>query len=370
MAPERLRIGLIGTVSYFNHHFGRAIEAVPEMEAVAAATLGRSANYIQHSLGESLDEYVGTYGLTLYEDPWEMVTREGLQAVYLATEDHLQAHYAIEAAKRGLHVFMHKPWASNLEDADAIIAAARESNVVILPNMPRRFKSACAYAQEQVQAGVIGRPLMIDTHHAHHLKFGPWKSDPMKAAGPEIEVGFYECDTHRMLMGAEPAKVYCVSDNLQHPGVPFVDNLKATVTFDTGAFGTLSMYYSTAFKFLPGGAIHLVGEEGGIVVRHADVTIITRAGQETITPEVEPYNTGDIRNWVHACLGLAEPKTSLEDGRRTLEFCLALRASSRLGQPVTLPLDDQPEVLSAARPYSLDEFGDMPEPPRASGVSA
>ena len=299
-----------------------------------------------------------------------MVEREGLQAVYLATEDHLQAHYAIEAAKRGLHVFMHKPWASNLADADAVIAAARESDVVILPNLPRRFKPSCAYAQEQVQAGVIGKPLMIDTHHAHHLKFGPWKSDPMKAAGPEIEVGFYECDTHRMLMGTEPAKVYCVSGNLQHTGVPFVDNLKATVTFDTGAFGTLSMYYSTDFKFLPGGAIHLVGEEGGIVVQHTDVTIITRMGQETVTPEVEPYNTGDIRNWVHACLGLAESKTSLEEGRKTLQFCMALRASSRLGEPVTLPLDDQPEVLEAARPYEMDEFGDMPEPPQAAGVSA
>jgi len=140
MTAEKLRIGLIGTVSYFNHHFGRAIKAVPEMEAVAAATLGRSDNYIQHSLGEPLDEYVQKYGLALYEDPWEMAEREGLQAVYLTTEDHLQPHYAIEATKRGLHVFMHKPWASNLEDADAVIAAARASDVVVLPNLPNRFK--------------------------------------------------------------------------------------------------------------------------------------------------------------------------------------------------------------------------------------
>jgi hypothetical protein len=74
MAAEKLRIGLIGTVPYFNHHFGRAIDAVPEMEAVAAAAakLDRSDDYIQNSLGESLDEHVQKYGLALYEDPWEM----------------------------------------------------------------------------------------------------------------------------------------------------------------------------------------------------------------------------------------------------------------------------------------------------------
>ena len=126
MATEKLRVGSVGTVSYFNHHFGWAINALPEIEA--AASLGRSASYIRHSLGESPDEYAQKHGLALYEDPWEMAEREGLQAVCLATEDHLQPHYAIEAAKRGLHVFMHGPWASNLEDVAAVIAMARENS--------------------------------------------------------------------------------------------------------------------------------------------------------------------------------------------------------------------------------------------------
>jgi len=72
MTTQKLRIGLIGTVSYLNHHFGRAIEAVPEIEAVAAASLGRSRNYVQQSLEGSLDEYVEKCGLARHEDLWEM----------------------------------------------------------------------------------------------------------------------------------------------------------------------------------------------------------------------------------------------------------------------------------------------------------
>ena len=47
---------------------------------------------------------------------------------------------------------------------------------------------------------------------------------------------------------------------------------------------------------------------------------------------------------------------------------MALRASSRLGEAVTLPLDDRPEVRKAARPYELSDFGKMPEPLIAAGV--
>ncbi len=367
---DKLRVGMIGTVSAFNDHFGHAIAAIPEMEGVAAATLGRSKNYIQYSLMDSAENYARKYKLKLYEDAWEMVEREGLQAVYLTTEDHLLAQYAIQSAKRGLHVFMHKPWATNLEDADAVIAAAGANHVVILPNLPRRFTATHVYAQLLVQAGVIGKPLMMHTSHSHHLKFGPWKSDPLKAGGAEFEVGFYDCDTHRMLMGTEPVKVYCVSANLQHTGVPFVDNLKATVTYDNGGFGSLSMYFGTDFQFIRGECVELVGEDGAIRIIGNQVIIATREGDRTIEPPPMVMNTEDIRNWVHACLGVAESKTSLEEGRKTLQFCMALRASSRLGEPVTLPLDDQPEVRKAARPYELSDFGKMPEPPIAAGVKA
>ncbi|MBI1928577.1 hypothetical protein HYR99_30585, partial [Candidatus Poribacteria bacterium] len=66
--------------------------------------------------------------------------------------------------------------------------------------------------------------------------------------------------------------------------MPFVDNLKATVTYDNGGFGSLSMYFGTDFQFIRGECVELVGEDGAIRIIGNQVIIATREGDRTIEP--------------------------------------------------------------------------------------
>ena len=64
-----------------------------------------------------------------YLDYRELVEQD-LDAVFVLTRDH--ADIAIAAAERGKHVFVEKPIAFNLEEADAMTACARKHGVKLL----------------------------------------------------------------------------------------------------------------------------------------------------------------------------------------------------------------------------------------------
>src|SRR5512134_3547123 len=56
-----------------------------------------------------------------YEEFHEMLEKQNPQAVFIATPEPIHREPAIDAAKSGAQVFLEKPMATSLRDADAII---------------------------------------------------------------------------------------------------------------------------------------------------------------------------------------------------------------------------------------------------------
>jgi predicted dehydrogenase len=80
-----------------------------------------------------------------YLDYRELVEQD-LDAVFVLTRDH--ADIAIAAAERGKHVFVEKPIAFNLEEADAMTACARKHGVKLLVGYMRRYDPGFQRAQK------------------------------------------------------------------------------------------------------------------------------------------------------------------------------------------------------------------------------
>jgi predicted dehydrogenase len=95
-------------------------------------------------------------GGTAYEDFHEMLEKENPQVVFIATPepDHLEP--AIAAAKHGAQIFLEKPMATSLQDADAIIKACEETQVKLMIGYILRFEISYAMIQSAVAEGSIG----------------------------------------------------------------------------------------------------------------------------------------------------------------------------------------------------------------------
>lgn len=93
-------------------------------------------------LSPSLVNYVGgKFGVhDRYTDHRELVTRTDIDAVAVLTVDHMPV--ALDAIDSGKHVFVEKPLAHNLDEADRIIEAARQKRVLLMVGYMKRYDPA------------------------------------------------------------------------------------------------------------------------------------------------------------------------------------------------------------------------------------
>lgn len=96
------------------------------------------------------------YGAVVYTDFRELLTRESLDAVIIATPETLHREPVALAAERGVHIFLEKPIAHTLEDADAIIAACDQHGVHLMVGYILRFEPSYVRIKEAVTEHAIG----------------------------------------------------------------------------------------------------------------------------------------------------------------------------------------------------------------------
>src|SRR5947207_1698619 len=81
---------------------------------------------------ETAREVAGRFGNPRVLGSWqEAVADSEVDAIDICTPNALHAQIAIAAAHAGKHVLVEKPMALSLAEADAIIAAARETGVTL-----------------------------------------------------------------------------------------------------------------------------------------------------------------------------------------------------------------------------------------------
>lgn len=103
-------------------------------------------------------EYVERHGTGEYEPTVEgLLTREDVDAVYVASPNSLHYEHACVALCRGKHVLVEKPMAMNSNQAREMISAARINGVSLQVAYYRRFYPAVGAVQELLTDGEIGK---------------------------------------------------------------------------------------------------------------------------------------------------------------------------------------------------------------------
>ena len=78
------------------------------------------------------EKLVELFGGRAYEDIGDMLQQENPDAVIVATPESKHREAVLAAAQKGCHVLVEKPFATSLDDADAMIQACAENGVVLM----------------------------------------------------------------------------------------------------------------------------------------------------------------------------------------------------------------------------------------------
>lgn len=143
----RMRIGVIGTGAMGKNHM-RVVHSIPTM----ALTCAVDQNPV--NLEEACKPYEES-ALKKYTDYRDIVDQVDAVMVSTPTLFHYEiARFFLENKK---HVLLEKPISTSLEEADRLIEAAKENNVLLAVGHLERFNPAIEYIRP-----LIERPLFIE----------------------------------------------------------------------------------------------------------------------------------------------------------------------------------------------------------------
>ena len=137
-------------------------------------------------------------------------------------------HYVIaqQVLARGIHAMIEKPLAATLEEADAMLALAREHGAVLQTGHVERFNRAIRAALPHVDA-----PRFIESDRLS--PFNPRGSD----VAVVLDLMIHDIDLVHTLVGGKAASVAAVGVPVL---TPFVDIANARLTFDSGAVANIT----------------------------------------------------------------------------------------------------------------------------------
>ncbi len=172
---------------------------------------------------QALDDFKANWGDRWpdahgFNDHKEMLANADLDIVTVATSDHLHADIAVDAANAGAKaVFVEKPMATSLQDADRIIQACEDNGTVLSVDHTRRWNPMFHHVRDTIRAGAIGQLSTIvvqrgsgramlfrnGTHVIDAMCFFA-ESEPAQVWA-NLESGFDHWDQYRGAGGKDPA---------------------------------------------------------------------------------------------------------------------------------------------------------------------
>jgi UDP-N-acetyl-2-amino-2-deoxyglucuronate dehydrogenase len=345
---ESLAFGIVGCGEI-------AVQTAAGMSQAGNARVARVMD-TREPLARDLGEKHGAAWSTRLEDMLEDPT---VQAVYIAVPHYLHAEIAVKSAQAGKHILCEKPIATTLEDADRMIAAAKEAGVALGQPFFGLTSAANRRVKQWLEDEAIGRltALQVTSVSAKPESYwhggysgraqDDWRMSRAKAGGGYLLMNLiYEVNDLRAITGMKPVRVYAEWDAFNTPGVDVEDTISVTARYDNGAIGNWFAGSAVPGRGdqLPNGT-RLIGTSGQIVLGKTlriyvenDVPGLSAGQWHEVVVEEEPGNDRSrrIRPFAAAVLAGETPPVTGEDGREALAFVLAAYQSGEQRRVVEL----------------------------------
>lgn len=288
--------------------------------------------------GTVLAERLGVQAVNSVESVFE---RSDINAVVITTPAHAHADLVVAAASAGKHVFVEKPMAVTLEDADRAIMATNNAGVRLQVGFNRRFAAGFAAARACIDAGDIGTPQLLRSVTRDP---GPFGADPAKIPQWTIflETLIHDFDTLNYLNpNACATKVTAHANALIKPEAKadgFLDTAVVTVEYVNGAIGTAEASFSAVYGYDVRGEVF--GSCGMVAAGEVRANNMTYYGADGISVDTPRRDTDLLRDAYLAELtafasgGMDVPNG--EDARQALQIALAAIESVQTGHAIQI----------------------------------
>ena len=327
-----------------------AVVGVGRMGAFHARTLANLEAISVVGVADVSEERVGALaeelgGIATYPSPDALLDAPDVEAWLIATPTPTHPEVVHKALDKGIHALCEKPLALDPEVGAELNAMARAKGLVLQVGFWRRFSPPWVRAKELLDAGAVGRPLLVRLAQWDANPPPPAFCDPEVSGGLAIDCGIHEFDlvewlTGRTIRRVDARRLPIVDRGLEAVGD--VDNLLAVLDLDDGTAAIVDL--SRNARYGDDVRTEILGSDGALFVdllpqgrtRLGDASgLRIVAGSET--PDAMAAGVAAQAQAFAAAIRKGNPK--LPGGaasNRAVTIGRAVQEAARSGQPVDL----------------------------------
>lgn len=338
-----MKFAVIGAGTFGSRHI-QAYDRHPEVELVGVLDLNRE-------LAEAAVAKFSREPVPVFSDIDELLAIDGLQAVSVVTPDHLHLQPALAVAQAGKHLLVEKPLATTVEDARAIVDAAKANGVKLMVDFHNRVSPPFIDARQAVQDGRVGDVRYLYARLSNTLKVASgirWAS----ASSSLWFLSSHMVDIAQWVVGERIVRVTARANSgiLESRGITTPDVFVVIAEFESGALAVFEHAWilpsanpsSKDLKF------ELLGSEGAIYVdtsHNRTLEIVTNeviAQPDLLAMPYGPHLTGfvldSIARFVDAVADRSPVLATGDEGLQVTAVLCAILESIETGAPVSVAL--------------------------------
>ena len=266
----------------------------------------------------------------------EMLDKEKLDGVVIATPSGTHAKLVNIAADRGMNMLIEKPLDITVAAMDSIEAMVARAGVLAGVNYQMRFQPGVYSVKQAIERGDLGKLLMVDVRlkwfrDQPYYDAGGWRGTwAMDGGGSLMNQGAHPMDLLCWLAG-RAVKVRGDYAVLNHT-IETEDWAAGIVAFDSGVRSCITTTTNVAPKddricidvHGTAGSVYLIGGE------------IVNTNIESLKTPAQPPYPSPVIDFLHAVKDHRPPAISVADARRSVDLILAVYESARSNRTIEL----------------------------------
>lgn len=236
---KKLKWGVVGLGRYTENTFLPTLQHLRKSKTVSV---------FSHNLSRA-KSISSKFGIPFSFDNYDEFLKSDIDAVYIGSINSDHYEQAIKAAKAGKHIFCEKPLALNSQQAEEMVSAAKENNVLFAVNYVHNFHPLTIKAKELINTLKLGKIVSIQANF--NIDFPPdsnFRFIKSKSGGGALrDLGTHMINLLRYF-GGEISEIDGFVDNIVYQS-EVEDFSAALVKFQNGGYGYFNVSYNAKKAF-------------------------------------------------------------------------------------------------------------------------
>ena len=286
---DKVNIGVVGCGGRGSGVIFSNIPKIPSANLVAVCDI------VESRRERTKDRFNKQYNtkVNAYEDFYEMLEKENLDAIVLTTPDFWHMKHTVDALNEGLHVYCEKAMSNNIKDAKKMAQAMKSTGKLLQIGRQRRsndryrFTHQILLEQEQMFGRLthaIGQwnrsqiwtqqPNKNDNLDLKKLgRYGfktvdevyNWRNYKALGGGVVSDLGSHQIDIFNWFFGAFPHTVYAAGNN-SYFGLEQADTMATILEYDTPKGPAIGIYENISNSRAVGVYERFIGDDGAFII--------------------------------------------------------------------------------------------------------